>query len=122
LERRCPGVRQAVGAGGMSLIEQYGDPLALLTDQPQSATDVYRRWAKLPEWKGLNRRRRAERRLLAVHLQNLANRGVIHHGTVTTEHGGEWRGFWRVDPTDTAGHRPGVRQEDAEVPPVRRVG
>jgi hypothetical protein len=103
------------------LIEKYGDPVPLLTSEPQSATDLYYLWADTPEWKSLNRRRRNERRWLGRHLQHLANEGAIQHGTVTTEHGGEWRGFW-VDTTDTAGHRPGVPQEDAGVPPVGRVG
>lgn len=79
------------------LVSQYGDPVDLLTGEPQSADMVYRKWAGLPDWKSLTRRERGERRWLGERLERLANRGVIHRDIFVTDY--KWAGFW-VDARD----------------------
>lgn len=80
---------------------RYARVLACVDSTPHNATDIYMRWAELPEWKALTRRHRNERKWLAQALENLADDGLIHRGVITEEDR-TWVGFWRTD--DGSGH------------------
>ncbi len=85
-----------------SLLDQYGDPLVLLTEQPQSVTDLYYRWAEVPPRKSLSRRERNERRWLATHLFKASQRREIRRVVATAEHGGEYIAFTTLDAAHAA--------------------
>lgn len=64
---------------------RYQRVLDCVTEQPERATAIYRRWAELPEWKSLTTRHRNELRWLGKALENLAGDGRIIRET--GEHG-----------------------------------
>lgn len=51
--------------------------LGSVTREPETATEIYRRWAGLPVRSSLSTRRRKERRWLATHLERLADQGYL---------------------------------------------
>lgn len=78
---------------------RYRNVLRHVDGSPRSATEIYRRWAELPEWKALTRRHRNERRWLGQALENLANDGVIERDVYRTEDR-KWVGFSTVGAHD----------------------
>lgn len=61
----------------MNVSRKYRTILDHVTAEPQTATQIYRAWAGLPERSALPRRRRNERRWVAHALENLTAQGVI---------------------------------------------
>lgn len=57
--------------------DRYMRVLEAVTDEPERVTDIYKRWAELPEWKDLTTRHRNERKWMGKALENLAADGYV---------------------------------------------
>src|SRR5947209_3201909 len=102
-----------------TLSPRYQRVFSCVDRVPRTATEIYRRWAGLPEWKSLTRRHRNERKWLAGVLENLAAERTITHGVIREDDGPELTCFWRTDlattdeasdPTVSAGGLPDDRR------------
>lgn len=60
--------------------------LAVLSNTPESASTIYRRYAGLHPKKNLTPARRNERRAIAIKLERMAQRGVIQRGEGDSEY------------------------------------
>lgn len=56
---------------------KYQQVLDCVTDEPERASAIYRRWADISEHKALTTRHRNELRWIGQALENLANDGLI---------------------------------------------
>lgn len=83
-----------------SLSPRYQRVYSCVDNVPRTATEIYRRWAELPEWKSLTRRHRNERKWLAGVLENLAAERKIARGKLTDNTTrNEFVAFWRGVPS-----------------------
>lgn len=61
----------------MSVSPRYQAVLDCVTETPSTATEIYRRWAGIAQWKSLTRRHRNERAWIGKALENLAADGLV---------------------------------------------